>query len=530
MAARPFSRHLAELVTELAGRVGDRTALVSGERSLTYAELDERAGAVAGGFRDLGVERGDTVGLLCTNRWEWVVAALGAMRLGARVATFNTFARAWDLEYMLGHSGAELLVTLDRFRARDYLETIVELVPELNEPGFASARFPRLRDVVVIGDADVPAGARRFSDLAAEAPAPVPVSAADDAFVLYTSGSSARPKAVPLQHYGIVENGFQIGERMGLGDDDRVWVSVPLFWAYGAANALPATLTHGAALILQPAFDPGEALDLIEGHGATAGYTLPNMTSALIGHPEFTPERTRTLRRGLTLGTPTDVRRAAEGLGMTEVANIYGGTETYGNCCVTPSAWPLERRADSQGPPLPGVALRVVDPETGAELAHDETGELRVRGYVTRGYLDGGGSEAFTADGWFRTGDLAAVSGDGCLRFSARATDMIKAGGINVAPSEVEEFVALHPDVRDVAVVGVPDPVLDQVVVAFVVPRAGTNLTGDAVRAYCRDRIAAYKVPARVHILDDLPKTDTGKLARGALAALDRPREAEEAR
>jgi len=247
------------------------------------------------------------------------------------------------------------------------------------------------------------------------------------------------------------------------------------------------------------------------------------MTSALVGHPDFAPERTRTMRRGLTLGKPAEIRHAAEALGMADVSNIYGGTEIYGNCCVTPSGWPLERRMHSQGPPLPGVTLRVVDPESGTELAPGETGELRVRGYVTRGYLGGADAGTFTDDGWFRTGDLAAVADDGCLRFGARATEMIKAGGINVAPSEVEEFVALHPGVRDVAVVGVPDPVHDQAVVAFVVPRAGVAVTGDEVRGFCRERIAAYKVPARVHLLDELPKTDTGKLARRALAELDRP-------
>ena len=189
-------------------------------------------------------------------------------------------------------------------------------------------------------------------------------SAADDALILYTSGSSARPKAVRLQHYAIIENGFNIGERMGLGPEDRVLLAPPLFWAYGACNALPATLSHGAALVLQERFAAGEWIGLVERHRCTAAYTLPSITGAVLRHPEFAPERVASLRTGLMIGSPEEVRIAAERLGAAEICNIYGSTETYGNCCVTPHDWRLDRRMEGQGPPLPGMRLRVVDPES----------------------------------------------------------------------------------------------------------------------------------------------------------------------
>ncbi|QEC49715.1 AMP-binding protein [Baekduia soli] len=524
---RPYSRHLSDLLREQTAAAPDRPVVIAGDRTLTYAELDAVVDGLAAGLAGLGLGPGGTLGLLCTNRWEWVATALAAMRLGATVATFNTFAKAWDLDYMLGHSEVEILVLLDGYKARDYLETLSELVPELGTQALPTERFPRLREVVVIGDR-VPEGAIGFSSLQADGapPAPPVGSAADDAFVLYTSGSSARPKAVPLQQYGVVENGFAIGERMGLTDADRVWVSIPLFWAYGATNALPATLTHGGALVLQESFEPGEALDLIEAHGATAAYTLPNITGALLGHPDFAPQRTQTLERGLTLGPPAELRRTAEVLGITAISNIYGGTETYGNCCVTPSTWPLERRAECQGPPLPGVSLRVLG-EDGSELPPGEVGELHVRGYITRGYRNdtSGAGAAFGEDGWFRTGDLAHLDAEGCVHFAARATEMIKTGGINVAPREVEEFLALRDDVADVAVIGAPDERMGEVVVAFVVPVAGTAPTAEELRAFCKERIAMFKVPARVHVVGDLPKTDTGKLARRELLERDVARE-----
>lgn len=525
-ADRPFSRHLSELLSEQAAGAPEALAVVDGDERLTYAELDQRVNEAACGLSHLGLRRGASLGLLCTNRWEWLCAALGAQRLGARVATFNTFAKAWDLEYMLGHSRAQILVCVDRFRARDYRETLAELIPALMAPGpLRSERFEHLREVVVIGETGPLEGARSFGGLLVNEPgAPAELrSAVDDAFVLYTSGSTARPKAVPLQHYGLIENGFHIGERMGLSREDRVFLSAPLFWAYGAANALPATLTHGGQLVLQAAFEPEEAVDLIDKHACTAIYTLPNMTGAILGAAGFRPERVASLRTGLTLGSEAEFLQAAQVLGAERICNIYGGTETYGNCCVTPCEWPLERRATGQGPPLPGVRVRIADPDTGELLPAGSVGEIQVIGYVTRGYLDdaSGAGAAFGEDGWFRSGDLGWLDEENTIHFSSRATEMIKTGGINVAPREVEEFLSMHPDVHQAAVVGAPDDRLAEVVVAFVVPRPGATPSSDELRSFCAQRIAAYKVPSRVHVVEELPMTDTGKLARRRMVELD---------
>lgn len=525
--SRPRSRHLADLVAELAQADPTAPAVISDGLTLSTAELDDRVDKFAAGLRTLGVHRGSTVGLMCANRWEWLCTAIGAMRLGARVAAFNTFVKAWDLDYMLEHSGAEVLVVLAQFRARDFIETITELVPELEHSRWSSDRYPRLRAVVAIGPGARPAGVRALDEVlldgaAAAAAAPEHTSACDDAFVLYTSGSTARPKAVPLQHYGVIENGYSIGERMGLRWGDRVFVSVPLFWAYGATNAVPATLTHGSVLVLQPAFSAGEALDLIERHRATAMYTLPNMTNAMLADPGFDVRRTASLRTGLTLGSAVDLRRAAHELAIPQICNIYGGTENYGNCCVTPADWPLERKLDCQGPPLPGVELKIVG-DDGAIRPTGEVGEVRVRGYVMRGYLGATAAtaDAFDEDRWYRTGDLGYLDNEGCMHFSARRTEMIKTAGINVAPREVEEVLAGHADIDQVAVVGVEDRDAGEVVVAFVVPAAGRSPEPAALRDWCAQTIARYKVPARIHVVQELPKTDTGKLARRELVTMD---------
>jgi fatty-acyl-CoA synthase len=244
------------------------------------------------------------------------------------------------------------------------------------------------------------------------------------------------------------------------------------------------------------------------------------MTAALIRHPEFRPERTRSLRKGLTIGSPQDVASAAEGLGAAQISNIYGSSETYGNCCVTPHDWPLELRSTCQGPPLPGVRLRIIDPESGQQLGHGQPGLIEVTGYLMRGY--GGASAAhnaavFTPDGWFRTGDVGQLDAEGHVQFLGRSGEMIKRSGINVSPAEVEDALLQHPAVSQVAVVGVPDREKGELIVAFVVPKPDAKLVAKDLVAHCRSIASAYKVPDRIEIREALPTTVTGKLLRRSL-------------
>ena len=363
----------------------------------------------------------------------------------------------------------------------------------------------------------------REGEALAALPPGLGASAADTLVILYTSGSSNRPKAVPLDHFATIENGFNIGERQGLVAGDRVLVAVPLFWSYGAVNALPATVTHGATLVLQGRFEPGAALDLIERHACTAIYTLPAMTNALLAHPAFAPRRTASLRTGVTIGAPQDIIKAATQLGAAEICNIYGGTEGYGNCCVTPHHWPLEQRANCQGPPLPGVHVRIREPETGRACKPDEVGQIEVKGYLTRGYAGASArhtAEAFTPDGYFATGDLGLLRPDGAVVFMGRHSEMIKRSGINVAPAEVEEVLQQHAGVGLAGVTGVDDPARGEIIVAYVIARPGAAPTGQALLDHCRTRLSSYKVPDRLYLCEALPQTPTGKLLRRELRTM----------
>ena len=511
---QPYSRTLFELLEEQAAHGG--CAVICNGRETSYAELAQRARRAASVLKQHGIGRGDRVGLLMNNRTEWLEIAFGAWLLGAVPTPFSTWSTRQELEFLLADSEVSILVAMPKFAREDYAKILGELK--------ATGNFPKLGAIMMLDG-----GAEGFPswsvELDAAAPHPtlapgVGPSAWDDGIILYTSGSTSRPKAIALAHYLIIENGFNIGERQGYGPADKVLLSPPLFWTYGGVNALPATFTHRATLVLQGRFDAGEALDYIERYGCTAIYTLPGMTSAMIGHPDFKRERTRTLRTGLTIGSPQDVINAAETLGATELCNIYGSSETGGNCCVTHHDWPLERRANCQGLPLPGVELRIVDETTGEKLGPNQAGLVEVRGpYVMRGYTASSAkhnASVFTADGWFQSGDIGLLTEAGEFVFQGRSTEMIKRAGINVSPAEVEDILLQHPSVAQAGVVGVPSA-QGESIVAFIVPRGAHKPTAAELTAHCRHVASSYKVPDRFEILDALPATVTGKVMRKEL-------------
>jgi fatty-acyl-CoA synthase len=515
----PYSRNLFDLACEQAERYPDRLAVIAGEARATYPELPQRARRVASALRSAGIGRGDRIGMLVNNRIEWIDICLGAAALGAIPVPFSTWSKRREIDFLLADSRVRMLFALDRFGDQDYAADLAALLPRRAE------RYPLLETVVLIGNASLP-GTRDYASFVSAPPleelAPPGERAGpgDIAFILYTSGSTAYPKGVPLAHGDTIENGFNIGERQGLQPGEPVLLPLPLFWSYGSANAMCATFTHGATLVLQGRFEPAETIDLVERHACALIYTMPAITTAMITHESFRRERTRSLRSAMTIGTQQDILSVAEGLGAREICNVYGQTESYGNCCVTWHHWPLERRMQVQGPPLPGVRLRIMDPDSGRELPQGGVGLIEVKGRLTPGY-DGTSSEqnakAFTADGFFRTGDLGRLTAEGDLQFVARDSEMIKRAGINIAPAEIEEVLQQHPGVAAAGVAGAPHPTKGEIIVAFVVRAPGAAVSGEELRTHCRAVAASYKTPDRIEMCDSLPVTTTGKLMRREL-------------
>ncbi|HEY4857715.1 MAG TPA: fatty acid--CoA ligase family protein, partial [Xanthobacteraceae bacterium] len=330
------------------------------------------------------------------------------------------------------------------------------------------------------------------------------------------SGSTAAPKGVTLAHGPLIANGFDIGERQHLRASDRLWLAVPLFWSFGSANALAAIMTHGGCVVLQESFEAGEALALIERERCSVYYGMSNMARALLEHGDHPRRRLGAMRTGLTIGPPEDIAMTIAALGAGELCNVYGSTETYGNCAVTDADDPLALRLHSQGLPLPGMTIRAVDLATRRPLPQGEIGELAVGGYVTPGYyrapeLD---AEAFDRDGYFLTGDLGTIEPDGRIRFLGRLKEMIKTGGVNVAPLEVEQVLLQHPDIVQAYVVGVPDRSKGEIVAAAVELRGGAATDPAAIVAFCRERLASYKVPARLALRTAAQLPRARRLAR----------------
>ncbi len=521
-AVMPASRTIPRLIDELAARFPAREALLGAGKRFSYASLRDEVRSFAKGLHDLGVRKGDMVAILMGNKPEWIVADLAICSLGAIMVAVNTWVTARELRHVLAHSDAVMLIASSAFLKSDYFAMLAELEP-------LAQSLPDLKHVIHVGlrayrgslsFEAVHARGRAVDDAALDR-ASAAVEPADVAYILYTSGSTSTPKGVQLQHYALIENMWQIGERMHVTEHDRLWLAVSLFWGLGCENALFNLMTHGGCVVLQESFEPGEALRLISAERCTVFYGTPNMAQALFEHPDRAKYDISRMRRGGTLGTPEQLQRIVD-LGVTNFSTIYGLTESYGNCTVTDADDPFHIKCDTVGRPLPGVDLRILDPETGNEQPRGAIGEIRLKGYVTIGYYKDADKNraAFDAAGYFITGDLGFLDAEGRLHFRGRIKEMIKTGGINVAPVEVEEILLKHPAVKLAFVTGVPDRRRDEVIAAVIVRHPAQDVDQAALLEHCRRELAAYKVPRLMRFVheSDLPLTVTGKLQKNRLA------------
>jgi fatty-acyl-CoA synthase len=514
------------VLAEYAALSPERPALFYMGQVISYAKFFSESVRATQALYSLGVRRGDRVGVLLGNRPEWLIAAFGALHLGAICAPLNTWYKEQELAWAIEHAGISVIITAGRFLKHDYAATFERLVPELHDApagALKSARFPSLRGVVFVDH--VPTGAlgwETFLELASSAPrgaldqSNAKAEPDDPAFILYTSGSTAEPKGVLLHHAKAVANAFEMGERRAVNADDRVWLGTPLFYALGAVNAMPVALTHGASLVLQDHFDAGMAIRTIEATKATVYYGTGNISRAILDHPDYAQHRISSLKKG-NAGTYADYKRMTLiEMDINLASAAYGLTESYGNATVSHANDPIEAKLATNGLPLPGTELRIVDPTTFRELPMGEMGLILLRGNVASGYFKNPTetNKAFRKDGFFDTGDLGYLDENGRLVFHSRIKEVIKSGGINVSPLEIEQLLVKHPHIRDAYVVGVEDAVKGERIVAFV--DSTQSISEGEVREFVKDTSAAFKVPH--HVLfrkeDQLPRLATGKVAK----------------
>ncbi|MEA2480378.1 MAG: fatty-acyl-CoA synthase [Thermoleophilaceae bacterium] len=490
-------------------------ALVARHQELryTWAELNDEVDRVARGLIALGLEKGDRLGIWSPNCAEWVLIQFATAKAGIVLVNINPAYRTSELEYALRHSGCRWLVAAPSFKTSDYKAMIEQVRPDVGT----------LEHVVLLGssqwDEVLATGAAAGPDRLRERMAELDP---DDAInIQYTSGTTGAPKGATLTHHNILNNGFFVSELCRHTETDRVCIPVPFYHCFGMVMGNLGCVTHGACMVLPaPAFEPGPVLEAVAAERCTSLYGVPTMFIAELGHPDFDSYDLTSLRTGIMAGSPcpTEVmKQVIDKMHMAEVTICYGMTETSPVSTQTRADDELERRVGTVGRVHPHVEVKVVDPADGRMVARGEPGELCTRGYsVMRGYWDDAErtAEAIDAGGWMHTGDLATMDEQGYLKIVGRSKDMIIRGGENVYPREIEEFLYSHPDVADVAVVGVPDERYGEAVMAWIVPKQGASLDGDAIRDYCRERIAHYKVPRYVEAVDEFPMTVTGKVQK----------------
>jgi fatty-acyl-CoA synthase len=498
----------------IAGRFGEREALVSREQALcfTYTELDAGVDVLARGLLAAGLERGDRVGIWSPNCAEWTLTQLATARAGVILVNVNPAYRTSELAYALRHSGCRMLISARQTKNSDYAAMVEEVRGDL--PALERVVWlddPAWEELLAAGEGLDP-GVLAAREAELDPTQPINIQ--------YTSGTTGLPKGATLSHRNILNNGFLVGEGCRYDEHDRICIPVPFYHCFGMVMGNLGALTHGAcAVIPAGSFDPSATLAAVAAERCTSLYGVPTMFIAELDHPDFAEFDLGSLRTGIMAGStcPTEVmRRVIDEMHMDEVTICYGMTETSPVSTQTAADDPLAKRVATVGRVHPHVEVKVADPESGEPVERGVTGELCTRGYsVMLGYWE---DEERTAeavvDGWMHTGDLATMDDEGYLAIVGRSKDLVIRGGENIYPREVEEFLYTHPGVADVQVIGVPDQRYGEELMAWVVPRPGAVVDPDGIRDFCRGRIAHFKVPRYVKLVDAFPMTVTGKVQK----------------
>jgi fatty-acyl-CoA synthase len=497
-------------------RFPDREALVEHAtgRRWTYREFATEVDAVAMGLLNLGVGKGDRVGIWAPNCAEWTFVQYATAKLGAILVNINPAYRVHELRYVLDQSGIRTLVAAPSFKTSDYAAMIAEVQPDC----------ATLEDVVLIGrpawDSMVAAGSNGAPTARAEVAGTLTPD--DPINIQYTSGTTGFPKGATLSHHNILNNGFFVGELCGYTEADRIAIPVPFYHCFGMVMGNLAATSHGACMVIPaPAFDPTATLDAVARERCTSLYGVPTMFIAELADPSFGSHNLSSLRTGIMAGSPCPVevmKQVIERMGMSDVSICYGMTETSPVSTQTRADDSIDLRVSTVGRVHPHLEVKIIDPAAGVTVPRGTAGEFCTRGYsVMLGYWEQPDktAEAIDAARWMHTGDLAVMDETGYIQITGRIKDMVIRGGENVYPREIEEFLYTHPDILDAQVIGVPDERYGEELMAWIRLRPGaTPLTADALREFCSGKLAHYKIPRYVHLVDEFPMTVTGKVRK----------------
>ncbi|KVO03328.1 AMP-binding protein [Burkholderia ubonensis] len=524
---------IGQFLRDTAGRFPDRPAVVFREQRIRWSwrEFADEVDVLATGLAALGITRGDRVGIWSPNRSEWLLTQFATARIGAILVNLNPAYRLAEIEYALNKVGCKAVIAAERFKSSGYVDMLQAIAPELAccAPGDLHAvRVPSLRTIVSMGEI-APAGMFRFADVMARGRAVLDrdaldalgatLASIDPINIQFTSGTTGSPKGATLSHRNVVNNARSIAQAMRFSEQDALCIPVPLYHCFGMVLAVLACVSTGAAMVFPgEAFDPAATLAAVADERCTALHGVPTMFIAELDHPDFANYDLSTLRTGIMAGSPCPIetmKRVVSQMHLSEITIAYGMTETSPVSFQSSTDDPLEMRTTTVGRIQPHLEVKIVDP-SGGIVPVGATGELCTKGYsVMRGYWDDDEkTRDVLIDGWMHTGDLATLDANGYCNIVGRLKDMLIRGGENIYPREIEEFLFRHPKIQSAQVFGVPDAKYGEEVCAWIVLRAGEQLTEDEVRAFCQGQIAHYKIPRYIRFVDELPMTVTGKVQK----------------
>jgi fatty-acyl-CoA synthase len=522
---------IGDVFDQTAENYPDQPALISCQQQirLTYRQLQEQVNRCTKGLMQLGLQKGERIGIWAPNRAEWTITQFATSKLGLILVNINPAYRLHELEYVLKQSGCSALVIAAQFKSSNYTEMICTLAPELQqcEPGqLTSAKLPDLTTIIRMGTEKIP-GMFTWDELMTMG---APVSdeqlrerQQDQEFddpinIQYTSGTTGFPKGATLSHHNILNNGYVVAGLQHFTHEDKLCIPVPLYHTFGMVLGNLGCITHGATMVYpSEGFEPLAVLQAVQEEQCTALYGVPTMFIAELEHPDFRIFDLSSLRTGVMAGSPCPVevmKKVISLMHMGEVEICYGMTETSPVSTQTRIDAPLEKRVGTVGVIHPHLEIKIVDPATGNVVPLGEPGELCTRGYsVMLGYWKNPEATAQAIDSahWMHTGDLATMDGEGYINIVGRIKDLIIRGGENVYPREIEEFLYTHPKVSDVQVIGVPDAKYGEEIAAWIKVKPGEEVTAEELRAFCTGKITHYKIPRYFKFVNEFPMTVTGK-------------------
>ncbi|MEC1531310.1 AMP-binding protein [Bacillus haynesii] len=524
---------IGKLLEKTAANAPDHEAVVYPDRGLryTYRQFDQLCRKAAKGLIALGIDKGEHVAIWASNTPEWLTAQFASAKTGAVLVTVNTNYQLSELEYVLKQSDATTLILMESYRGTSYIDILYKLIPELkeSEPGrLASERLPFLKNIILMGDTRHPGmylwdDILKLSESVSEKALDRRMERLKEHDVInmqYTSGTTGFPKGVMLTHSNLANNAANIAECMNLSKKDRMCIPVPFFHCFGCVLGNLACVTAGATMVPVQEFSPKEVLSAVETEKCTALHGVPTMFIAELNDQDFASYDLSSLRTGIMAGSncPIEVmKKVIDNMGMSEITIAYGQTEASPVITQTRVNDSLKRRVETVGRALPNVEVKITEPGTNQEVARGVQGELCTRGYhVMKGYYKNPEATAavIDEDGFLHTGDLAVMDKEGYCRITGRLKDMIIRGGENIYPREIEEFLYKHPNILDVQIVGVPDETFGEEVSAWIKLKSGASMTADELKAYCKGKIARYKIPRYIAFVEEFPMTASGKVQK----------------